>query len=97
MMEFKLRYLNQYATLLENYFSNLNFSDIITEIDASEQRDAGRKLAFLVCYIISSGSLGGVEDASGVTEEMMDEACNDMGTDEFKEKFFDACQLDTMP
>lgn len=91
MMEFKLRYLNQYATLLENYFSNLSFGDIITEIDGSEQRDAGRKLVFLVCYVISCGSRGGVESAEGVTEEMMDEACEEMGTEEFKEKFYEAC------
>ena len=32
LLEFKLKYLVSYATLMQNYFSHMNFSDIVGEL-----------------------------------------------------------------
>ena len=32
LLEFKLKYLVSYATLMQNYFSHMNFNDIVGEL-----------------------------------------------------------------
>ena len=32
LLEFKLKYLVSYATLMNNYFSHMNFNDIVAEL-----------------------------------------------------------------
>ena len=36
LLEFKLKYLVSYATLMQNYFSHMNFNDIVGELIALE-------------------------------------------------------------
>ena len=36
MLEFKVRYLHSYASLLETYFQNLNFDEMIQQISEYE-------------------------------------------------------------
>lgn len=36
LLEFKLKYLVSYATLMNNYFSHMNFVDIVAELQALE-------------------------------------------------------------
>mmetsp|Transcript_14438 Transcript_14438/g.22383 ORF Transcript_14438/g.22383 Transcript_14438/m.22383 type:complete len:155 (+) Transcript_14438:158-622(+) len=60
LLEFKLKYLVQYATLMRNYSLNMNFAEIVTELrridDQEENADLehlGKKLLLVTCMIVS--------------------------------------------
>ena len=36
LLEFKLKYLVSYATLMRNYFMHMNFGDIVTDLVGKE-------------------------------------------------------------
>jgi deoxyadenosine/deoxycytidine kinase len=40
MLEFKLKYLVSYATLMRNYFMHMNFQDIKNELESKENPKA---------------------------------------------------------
>ena len=97
MMEFKLKYLNSYASLLDTYFQNLNFDDIVTSISEYGEGE-GRVLILLTCMIVDQNRFA-LSDPSEITEEILNEACRAMQTGDhgFHDKFKTICQLDSMP
>ena len=51
LLEFKLKYLVSYATLMQNYFSHMNFEDIVGELMSLED-GRGRKLMLIAAMIV---------------------------------------------
>ena len=51
LLEFKLKYLVSYATLMQNYFAHMNFEDIVGELISLED-DRGRKLLLIASMIV---------------------------------------------
>ena len=40
LLEFKLKYLVSYATLMRNYFMHMNFADIVQDLMLNQRDDA---------------------------------------------------------
>ena len=58
LLEFKLKYLVSYATLMRNYFLHMNFEDIIQDLMITHRDDAaaalrGKHLILIGCMIVS--------------------------------------------
>ena len=51
LLEFKLKYLVSYATLMNNYFSHMNFQDIVAELISLED-PRGRQLLLIASMIV---------------------------------------------
>ena len=51
LLEFKLKYLVSYATLMNNYFSHMNFQDIVAELISLED-PRGRQLLLIAAMIV---------------------------------------------
>lgn len=51
LLEFKLKYLVSYATLMNNYFSHMNFTDIVGELLSLED-NRGRQLMLIAAMIV---------------------------------------------
>ena len=73
MMEFKLKYLNSYAALLDTYFQNLNFEEIVDSISGYGEGE-GRVLILLTCMIVDQQRFS-LNSPSDITEEVLVEAC----------------------
>lgn len=67
MMEFKLRYLNSYAHLLDTYFQNLNFEEIVGQIETSEE-STGKVLVLIACMIVDQEEFK-IESPEHITDE----------------------------
>ena len=52
LLEFKLKYLVSYATLMNNYFAHMNFTDIVGELSALEDPRA-HKLMLIAAMVVS--------------------------------------------
>ena len=51
LLEFKLKYLVSYATLMNNYFIHMNFDDIVGEL-VSLNDERGRYLILIAANIV---------------------------------------------
>ena len=51
LLEFKLKYLVSYATLMNNYFSHMNFTDISTEL-ANTEDIRGKQLMMIAAMVV---------------------------------------------
>ena len=51
LLEFKLKYLVSYATLMSNYFSHMNFNDITAEL-MSLNDERANKLMLIAAMIV---------------------------------------------
>ena len=52
LLEFKLKYLVSYATLMQNYFSHMNFEDIVAEL-MSLNDDRANKLMLITAMVVA--------------------------------------------
>jgi hypothetical protein len=58
LLEFKLKYLVSYATLMRNYFLHMNFENMVHDLMNNQREDAtitlrGRQLLVITCMIVS--------------------------------------------
>ena len=51
LLEFKLKYLVSYATLMQNYFSHMNFADIVQEL-VSKDDERAVKLMLIAAMVV---------------------------------------------
>ena len=51
LLEFKLKYLVSYATLMQNYFSHMNFADIVGELMSLDDPRAA-KLMLIAAMVV---------------------------------------------
>ena len=51
LLEFKLKYLVSYATLMQNYFSHMNFADIVSEL-MSKDDERAVKLMLIAAMVV---------------------------------------------
>ena len=52
LLEFKLKYLVSYATLMQNYFSHMNFEDIVAEL-MSLNDERANKLMLITAMVVA--------------------------------------------
>ena len=104
LLEFKLKYLVSYAQLMRNYFVNMVFADIQSELvridEAEENVDLnklGSKMIVITCMIVSPNSLGELATASDITADHIIKAKELMLSDPFKESFRNMCGMDVIP
>jgi hypothetical protein len=60
LLEFKLKYLMSYATLMRNYFMHMNFGDIVQDLMLQQRDDAnimlkGKQLVVIAVLIVAPG------------------------------------------
>ena len=60
LLEFKLKYLVSYATLMQNYFSHMNFADIVGELMSLDDPRAA-KLMLIAAMVV------GPKETEGIT------------------------------
>ena len=56
LLEFKIKYLVSYATLMRNYFLNMNFDEIIQDV-FSRDDDKGKQILLVSCMLVAPNSL----------------------------------------
>ena len=56
LLEFKLKYLASYATLMRNYFMHMNFTDIKTELE-SKENPKSRHLLLIAAMVVAPQAL----------------------------------------
>ena len=93
MMEFKLKYLNSYANLLQTYFENLDFNELTTGISEASSE---RSLVTLTAMIVDPETFK-FSTLEEVTPEDFERAIAAMGSPEFQARFKQICELDSMP
>lgn len=71
LLEFKLKYLVSYATLMRNYFMHMNFSDIVTELSAKENPKA-RQILLIAAMTVSPNALDYPAKLEDVTEDIIE-------------------------
>jgi|TARA_B110000285_G_C14780223_1_gene448147 deoxyadenosine/deoxycytidine kinase len=71
LLEFKLKYLVSYATLMRNYFMHMNFSDIVTELSAKENPKA-RQILLIAAMTVSPSALNFPNKIEDITEEIIE-------------------------
>ena len=52
LLEFKIRYLVSYATLMRNYFQHMNFEEIVQDLFAREDQK-GKQILLIACMIVA--------------------------------------------
>lgn len=94
-MEFKIKYLTSYAGLLNQYFINLNFNEVVNEI-VSGGDTRGLIIALVVCMVIKPEDFipASVEE---ITSDLLEEAVNYMKTEDFGEIYMRISRIDTIP
>ena len=56
LLEFKIKYLVSYATLMRNYFIHMNFDEIIGDLNSREDQ-IGKKILVVACMVASPNEL----------------------------------------
>ena len=56
LLEFKIKYLVSYATLMRNYFVHMNFEEIISDL-TNRDDDKGKKILVVSCMIVGPNDL----------------------------------------
>jgi hypothetical protein len=52
LLEFKIKYLVSYATLMRNYFLHMNFEDIVTDLFYRDDQ-RGKQILLVACMIVA--------------------------------------------
>lgn len=56
LLEFKIKYLVSYATLMRNYFIHMNFEDIVQDLYARDEPKA-KEILLITCMIVAPSAL----------------------------------------
>jgi hypothetical protein len=56
LLEFKIKYLVSYATLMRNYFIHMNFDEIIGDLNSREDV-RGKQILVVSCMIVAPNEL----------------------------------------
>ena len=95
LMEFKIKYLSSYAGLLQQYFVNINCSEVVNDIVNS--RDERALIVILITWMIVNPDKFIPQSPTDITPELLVEAWNYMKTDEFEMIYRRISQIDTIP
>jgi len=68
LLEFKLKYLVSYATLMSNYFSHMNFNDIVAEL-LSFGDERADKLMLIAAMVVGPKQHDFPADYDSITDE----------------------------
>jgi len=77
LMEFKVKYLVSYATLMRNYFIHMNFDEIVQDL---ENRDS-KAIIVITCMIVAPKAMSYPSKAEEITEEHLKQASEYMLSD----------------
>ena len=95
-MEFKLKYLVSYATLMRNYFMHMNFTDIKTELESKDEPRA-RHLLMIAAMVVAPQALDYPTKVELINDEILKESAEFLLTEAFHNKFHEICQMDNIP
>lgn len=56
LLEFKIKYLVSYATLMRNYFIHMNFEEIVQDLFHREDQ-RGKQILLIACMIVAPSAL----------------------------------------
>jgi hypothetical protein len=94
-MEFKIKYLTSYASLLNQYFLNLNFREVVSDV-VSTGDTRGLMILLITCMVIKPQEFipANIESISG---DLFERAVEYMQSDEFEDIYKRISQIDTIP
>lgn len=95
MMEFKVKYLSSYASLLQQYFMSLNCTDMANDIVRSG--DVRSLFVVLMAWMIVNPERFIPPSIADITAELLEAAANYMKTEEFETIYLRISQIDTLP
>ena len=96
LLEFKLKYLVSYATLMSNYFVHMNIEDIVNELVSLED-GRGKLLVLFAANIVGPQVQSYPKAIDEVTPDHLTAAQQFMLTPEFATKFKSICEMSTLP
>ena len=94
-MEFKIKYLSSYAGLLQQYFVNINCSEVVNDIVNSGDERA--LIVILITWMIVNPDKFIPQSPNDISPELLVEACNYMKTRDFEVIYRWISQIDTIP
>jgi hypothetical protein len=104
LLEFKLKYLVSYAQLMRNYFINMVFHDIMSELIRTDSHpenadlfNLGQKMILISALIVRNQDFPRIESVEAITPEQLVRGCQVVLTDEFRRDFESMCQMDFIP
>ena len=105
LLEFKMKYLVSYAQLMHNYFVNMVFTDIQSELERVEALEEnadlnklGSRILFVVIIICLPQLIEGIPlDPEQITDEHLTAVKGHITSQEFLDKFKNMCQMDVIP
>lgn len=95
LMEFKVKYLTSYAGLLNQYFINLNFNEVVHDIVASADA-RGLIIVLITCMVVKPQEFI-PPSPQEISSELLESAVNYMKSDEFSEIYNKISEIDTIP
>jgi len=70
LLEFKIKYLVSYATLMRNYFIHMNFEEIIADL-LSRSDPRAQKILVVACMIVAPNELSYPNSSDQITEDQV--------------------------
>lgn len=95
LMEFKVKYLTSYAGLLNQYFINLNFNEVVHDIVASGDA-RGLIIVLITCMVVKPQEFI-PPSPQEISSELLESAVNYMKSEEFSEIYNKISEIDTIP
>jgi hypothetical protein len=99
-----LKYLVSYAQLMRNYFINMVFPDILSDlikVDAEPENadlnNLGSKMILITCLIVKNSEFPQMVSTDEISEEQLNKAKEIILTDDFRSRFEALCQMDIIP
>jgi hypothetical protein len=99
-----LKYLVSYAQLMRNYFINMVFPDILSDlikVDAEPENadlnNLGSKMILITCLIVKNSEFPQMVSTDEISEEQLKKAKEIILTDDFRSRFEALCQMDIIP
>jgi len=96
LLEFKIKYLVSYATLMRNYFIHMNFEEIIADL-MSRDEQRGKQILVVACMIVAPNDLSYPNSVESISEEHINNAIQFLQTERFRHMFTLMCQMDAIP
>ena len=82
-MEFKIKYLSSYAGLLRQYFINLNFQEIVSDV-VNRGDSRGLIILLITCMVVKPDDFI-PPSPEEISSDLLENAVNYMRTEEFDE------------
>lgn len=95
LMEFKVKYLTSYATLLNQYFINLNFREVVHDIVSSG--DTRGLIIILITWMVVKPGEFIPASPEEISSELLEKSVAYMQSEEYEEIYKKISEIDTIP